>query len=388
MTDTSSLQTELDAALEREAALRRSHDELRDFLDNAAIGLHWVGPDGTILWANRAEMELLGYPEDEYVGRHIGDFHADADVIDDILARLTRGETLHSYPARLRCRDGSVRHVLISSNVRWEEGQFVHTRCFTRDVTEMKRAADAREAALARERAAREAAEAALRAREEFISAAAHELKTPVTSLRLAAEMLLKRLDHEQAIDLRRVRQVLRTVDEQSVRLSRLVSQLLDVSRLDAGELALVPEPIDLVSLARGAVDEARRSAPGAAFELVGSTAVVVRADAERIGQVVANLLDNAIRYSPEGAVVRLEMETGDGVGTLAVVDRGMGVAPEHRERIFERFYQAHHVEHYSGMGLSLHIGRRMVELQGGSLRAEFPSTGGSRFVLELPLDA
>lgn len=131
-----------------EEAVRRSESNLRDFIENATIGLHWVGPDGIIQWANQAELDLLGYKHDEYIGRHISEFHADQAVIDDILVRLIRGETLHEHEARLRHKDGSIRHVLISSNVLFENGKFIHTRCFTRDITERKLAEEAlREAA-------------------------------------------------------------------------------------------------------------------------------------------------------------------------------------------------------------------------------------------------
>jgi PAS domain S-box-containing protein len=126
-----------------EQELRRRETELTDFVENAVVGLHWVGPDGTILWANRAELDLLGYERDEYVGRNITEFHADPPVIADILCRLKEGQELHSYEARLRCKDGSVRTVLISSNVLYENGEFRHTRCFTRDVTDRRRAEDA-----------------------------------------------------------------------------------------------------------------------------------------------------------------------------------------------------------------------------------------------------
>ena len=129
--------------IERKAAedeLRRSEQELADFFENATIGLHWVGPDGTILRANRAELDMLGYSREEYVGRLIADFHADEDVICDILKRLQAGEKLTEYPARLKCKDGSIKDVLIDSSVLWRDGEFVHTRCFTRDVTERKRA--------------------------------------------------------------------------------------------------------------------------------------------------------------------------------------------------------------------------------------------------------
>ena len=125
------------------AALRRSEAILRDFIETSTIGLHWVGADGTILWVNQAELDLLGYAREEYVGRNIAEFHADESVINDILGRLNRGETLRDYPARLRHHDRSIRHVLINSSVLFEDGEFVHTRCFTRDVTSLKQEQEA-----------------------------------------------------------------------------------------------------------------------------------------------------------------------------------------------------------------------------------------------------
>jgi PAS domain S-box-containing protein len=124
-----------------EDALRRREAELLEFLDNAPEGMHWVAEDGTILWANRAELEMLGYEPHEFVGKHIAQFHADEHVIADILGRLSRGETLREFQARLICKDGGVRHVLLNSNVYREDGRFVHTRCFTRDITGLLRLA-------------------------------------------------------------------------------------------------------------------------------------------------------------------------------------------------------------------------------------------------------
>jgi PAS domain S-box-containing protein len=118
-----------------EAELRRRAQELTDFFENAAVPMHWVAADGTIIRVNQAELDLLGYDRDEYLGRNIADFHRDKDVIDDILRRLVAGEVLHDFPARLRAKNDSTTHVLIDSSGYFEDGQFVHTRCFTRDVT-------------------------------------------------------------------------------------------------------------------------------------------------------------------------------------------------------------------------------------------------------------
>jgi PAS domain S-box-containing protein len=130
------LEAEVERRKQAEATLRRREIELADFVENAAEGLHRVGGDGTILWANRAELEMLGYGYDDYVGRHIAEFHVDAPVIDSILATLTCGGTLRDQPARLRCRDGSIKHVLINSNGCFEDGKLLYTRCFTRDATD------------------------------------------------------------------------------------------------------------------------------------------------------------------------------------------------------------------------------------------------------------
>jgi PAS domain S-box-containing protein len=100
--------------------------------------MHRVGPDGTVLDANSAELDALGYARDEYVGNHIANFHAEKDVIDDILERLRAGEQLRDYEARMVRKDGSIRHVLINSSVNWKDGEFVNTRCVTRDITKRK----------------------------------------------------------------------------------------------------------------------------------------------------------------------------------------------------------------------------------------------------------
>lgn len=118
--------------------------DYEDFFENGAIGLHLVDGHGIILRANKAELELMGYSADEYVGRPIADFHADPPVIADILRRLAAGERLDKYPARLKAKDGSIKHVLISSSVLFRDGEFINTRCFSVDVTASREADAAR----------------------------------------------------------------------------------------------------------------------------------------------------------------------------------------------------------------------------------------------------
>jgi len=121
-------------------------EKLTDFVENASVPLHWVNAQGIIIWANQAEFDLLGYTKEEYIGIPLSNFHADQQVIQDILDRLKNNEILLNYPARLLCKDGTIKHVLINSSVLWIDGKFIHTRCFTRDITllieEQERKAD------------------------------------------------------------------------------------------------------------------------------------------------------------------------------------------------------------------------------------------------------
>lgn len=130
------LRAEVDRRQRAEETLRQRERELADFLNNASEGIHKVAADGTILYANRAELEMLGYRWEEYVGHNIADFYVDGTLIDDILRRLKAGEVLRDQPALLRCRNGSLKPVLICSNGYFEQGELRYTRCFTRDASE------------------------------------------------------------------------------------------------------------------------------------------------------------------------------------------------------------------------------------------------------------
>jgi PAS domain S-box-containing protein len=139
--------------------MRRSQERFANFFENAAVGLHWVAPDGLILQVNRAELDMLGYRREEYVGHDIAEFHADPEIKDELLKHLAQGQTLVDYPAKLRAKDGSIRQVLINSNVLGAGDRFIHTGCFTRDITEAKHLEDERNQLLLSEQTARSQAE-------------------------------------------------------------------------------------------------------------------------------------------------------------------------------------------------------------------------------------
>ena len=135
------LRTSLQQLRAVEAEARRAKEDVEDFLDNAAVPIHRVDRDGIIRYVNRAEMQLLGYDVDEVVGHHIGEFHIDRDAVDAILTRLNRGETVRDFEAQLRAKDGTVRYVEITSNAQTRDGEFISSRCFTRDVTSVRQTA-------------------------------------------------------------------------------------------------------------------------------------------------------------------------------------------------------------------------------------------------------
>jgi len=231
--------------------------------------------------------------------------------------------------------------------------------------------------------------ESALDERDAFIHIASHELRTPLTTLRGYAQLGLRSLHRGDGIDVDRLDRALRSIEQQTEKLNRLVAQLLDVSQLDTGQLALVPEPGDLGGLVESVVAAGAARTDRHTITLAAETGIEAVVDVLRLEQVLTNLLDNAMKYSPAGGAIEVSLaRRGLNCVEFAVRDHGLGVPPEARQRLFERYFRGHAADHYSGMGLGLAISRQIVELHGGELRAEFPEDGGSRFVVSLPLVA
>ena len=254
--------------------------------------------------------------------------------------------------------------------------------------TELALAMDlARRAALAVDNARlyREAQEA-VRARDEFLSVAAHELRTPLTSLRGYTQLLVRQIQRGDRPDLQRLTEVLHTIDQQSAKVTALVSQLLDISRIDAGRLDLAAAPVDVVTLVRDVAAGSRITLLDHPLVVPGGEAIPAMLDPLRLEQVLINLIDNARKHSPPGAPIELTVAAPDAATVeIAVRDHGAGVPPERRERLFDRFYQAPGAGTLGGLGLGLFISREIVEQHGGQIRAEFPDDGGARFVVRLP---
>jgi signal transduction histidine kinase len=181
----------------------------------------------------------------------------------------------------------------------------------------------------------------------------------------------------------------LQRIDEQSVKLSTLVSQLLDLSRIEAGRLTLELTLTNITLLVNTVASMMQKNTTRHLINVQTRLEVFAYIDALRLEQVLVNLLDNAIKYSPAGGPINLAVLTSDEQRVLiSVTDKGLGIPLERRPYIFERFYQAHLEGYRGGMGLGLYISRQITELHAGTLEVEFPDEGGTRFVIFLPIGA
>jgi signal transduction histidine kinase len=239
--------------------------------------------------------------------------------------------------------------------------------------------------ALAEERAARAQAQEAIRLRDEFLAVASHELKTPLTAFMLVidgVERTVERMPHPPEL----MRKKVAILSRQARRLDKLVTDLLDVARIQAGRLHVAVEDVDLCEVVREVVERQEQQAASArcALEVVAGRPIVGVWDRSRVDQVVSNLLSNALKYGA-GKPVTVAAEAADGIARLSVTDRGIGIAPEDHARVFQRFERAVG-EGFGGMGLGLWITREIVARLGGTIRVESALGEGARFTVELPL--
>lgn len=234
-------------------------------------------------------------------------------------------------------------------------------------------------------------AQEAVRVRDEFISIASHELKTPLTTLKLQSQLAQRMLRGETELkgptDRSRLGKMADISEKQINRLNRLVDDMLDVSRIRSGQLSLQVERIDLGSVVRENVDRlaAQIAESGSKIELLAPSPVPGDWDRYRIDQVFVNLLTNALKYG-EGRPIFVRVSSEGSKAILAVQDQGVGIPVEDHERVFKRFERASPWTKFSGLGLGLYIVRQIVEVHGGRVRLESAPEQGSTFIVELPL--
>ncbi|WP_437520549.1 AAA family ATPase [Sorangium sp. So ce726] len=233
-------------------------------------------------------------------------------------------------------------------------------------------------------------AQVAIQRRDEFLVVASHELKTPLTSLKMQAQTMERRLRRRPLADVppERIEAMVQILGRQTSRLGHLVDELFDVTRLNAGRLTLARAPVDLAALAREVVERMRQqlAASHCRTQLDLEAPVVGYWDPDRLEQVVVNLLSNAMKYGA-GRPVLVGVRRQADRALLAVRDEGIGIAEADQGRIFERFERAVSVRNFGGLGLGLYIVRSIVASHGGAVRVESKPGAGATFVVELPLN-
>ena len=225
--------------------------------------------------------------------------------------------------------------------------------------------------------------------KDRFLSMASHELKTPITSIRGQAQIMLRRLSRKSRLpaDLVPIQAALQKIDEQTRRLNSLVDDLTDLGSIRAGKLELRPGNCNLVEICRDVVED-QRATSGRTIELdAPDEPVTLRADCDRLGQVIVNLVSNAIKYSPQDCPIEVSVSQHDDVAVVRVRDSGPGIPREHQERIFEMFYRDPNAEASAknGLGIGLAICKDIVERHNGRIWCDSLPGNGSTFVAELP---
>lgn len=230
--------------------------------------------------------------------------------------------------------------------------------------------------------------ERAVRMRDDFMSMVSHELRTPLNTLYLQAQLRRKALQAGR-FDVAALQKIVERDERQIRSMIRLIDDMLDVSRLRTGRLAVVPAPCDLAALAARVVDAfgEQAAASNSPVALQSPPQLPVQCDEFRIEQVLSNLLTNAFRYGG-GQPVQVRLAQDGDCALLAVTDRGMGIAPENQERIFEQFERAEGAQQAPGLGLGLFIARQIVRAHGGRIELRSAPGEGSTFTIVLPLVA
>jgi signal transduction histidine kinase len=231
----------------------------------------------------------------------------------------------------------------------------------------------------------------ALRARDEFLSMVSHELKTPLTSLRLQLQMTLRRLTQKDGapVDLEKLLKTFTSADRQVVNLNRLIEELIDVSRIRTGHMTIYPMVLDLSLIAKDVVERMSEQLKLAhcSVNTEFESPLSVRFDSLRIEQVITNLLSNALRYAPNG-LVTVRSWSDKNWAYLSVKDSGIGIRPEKQKMIFDRFERDSNDPGIDGLGLGLYIVKQIVKAHRGEIEVVSPPGEGATFIFKLPRES
>lgn len=365
-----------------EIAMRRSEARFRAIYDQALGGICVLDAGLCVADANPALLQLLGRPADQVIGQPLRRFAPPAaqsalQALADLPAEQGwRGELL------LVDATGALLHLDCSVSAELEHGRRVAT---VANLSERIALEQRRERLLEREQAARAAAERLARMKDEFIAVLSHELRTPLNAITGWTHVLKKRGGTPELL------RGLETIERNAKVQARLISDILDVSRINMGKLRLEREAVDPVEVTASAIAALQSAADDKGVRLLSTlppAAAPMWLDAARFQQVVWNLLTNALKFSTRGDQVQVRLQRdADGL-LLAVEDQGRGIDPAFLPHIFERFTQAESATRrvQGGLGLGLSIVKHLVELHGGSVQAHSEGVGrGARFEVRLP---
>jgi PAS domain S-box-containing protein len=397
-------------------AVREQERLLAAVCSNSADAIITLDNDGVIKTWNRGAEMIFGYRADEVVSKHfrlIIPPELDARGEVEWLAGEVRARGfIRNYETERIAKDGRRVIVDLTRTVLYnEQGEVIGSSAVLRDINERVRAEQAiqqlnldLEAKVAERTAQLAAASEELRRRNqalekanqelqkldelksEFVSMVSHELRAPLTNINGSIELLLS--GDAPCYD-RGHRELLQIVGEQSARLTRLVQGILNVSRIEAGQLILQPQAFNIVALIEKVIGVWESRDVANQFERpTAQNLPSVWADRDRTEEVLFNLIDNAIKYSAEGAPIHINAEADDKFVTVLVSDRGIGIPVDEVDKIFNKFHRVDRgdtTETY-GHGLGLYICRRLVEAQGGYIGVESVLGEGSTFRFSLPL--
>ena len=382
-----------------ETALRASEARFRAVWEATDDALVLSDPDGVVLDANPAYYRLYGLTPAEVLGRSFAVIFpaaqrawAEAEY-RRYFASADPPAGAESVESTVRGGDDVERIVEARYTFIVEGGVRTAMLSTVRDITARVRAEAERTDLLAREQAARRDAESALRLRDAFLASISHDLRTPLTTLGGSAQLLQRQLARAGSLDAAQAERPLAGIVRAATQLRAMVDELLDLAQLDSGQpLALQRTAVDLVALAREvAADQQQLTEAHAIRVEAGADALRGDYDAPRLERALANLVGNAVKYSPDGGEVTLTLErVTDGArawAQLAVRDRGLGIAAADLPRVAERFYRGATVAgRIAGTGIGLAGAKQIVEQHGGTLVIASTEGRGTTVTVRLPL--